>query len=95
MAINSQLSTLLNLIAYAVLEDSAEPRSYASITWSSRDLMVTPFAPAQYAPKINNGLEARSNVVQFQKSWYPRSQLTEIYQHRVEPQNFWKKGAPY
>ena len=34
---NSQLSTIC-----AMLKQSAKPRSYASITWSSRDFYVTP-----------------------------------------------------
>ena len=52
----------------------------------------------RYCNKRNsteNWLEAKVNVVQIQKTWYPRTQLTEIYQHRVVPQKFWKKGAPY
>ena len=42
-----------------------------------------------------NWLEANVNVVQIQKTWFPRTQLIEIYQHRVVPQKLWKKGAPY
>ena len=30
----------------------------------------------------------------FKKNWYPRNQLTEIYQHRAELQKLWKNGAP-
>ena len=33
-----------------------------------------------------NWLEAKVNVVQILKTWYPRTQLTEIYQHKVVPQ---------
>ena len=41
-----------------------------------------------------NRLEAKVNIFRFQKTRYPRAQLTEIYQHRVEPQNFAKRAHP-
>ena len=52
----------------------------------------------RYCNKRNsteNWLEAKVNVVQIQKTCYLGTQLTEIYQHRVVPQNLLKKGAPY
>ena len=41
-----------------------------------------------------NHLEANVNMVQYQKTWYSRVQLTDIYHHRDGPQKLWKKGAP-
>ena len=41
-----------------------------------------------------NRLETKVNIVQFQKTWYPRAQLTELYQLRVEPLETLKKGVP-
>ena len=38
--------------------------------------------------------EAKEDIVQFQKTWYPRDQLTEIYNRVKEPKKLWKKGAP-
>ena len=35
------------------------------------------------------------NIVQFQKVWYPRNQLVEIFLITVVPKKFLKKGAPY
>ena len=42
-----------------------------------------------------NRLEAKVKIFQFQKTWYPCTQFTKIYQHKVEPLKLWKKGAPY
>ena len=42
-----------------------------------------------------NRLEAKEDIVQFQKAWCFRDQLIEIYQHIDVPEKRWKKGAPY
>ena len=34
------------------------------------------------------------NIVQFQKVWYPRNQLVEIFQIMVMPKKLRRKGAP-
>ena len=41
-----------------------------------------------------NWLGAKVNVVQIQKTCFPRTQLTEVYQHRAVPQKLWKRGTP-
>ena len=43
---------------------------------------------------IQNGREARLNIVQFQKNWYCRSLLTEIYRIKVESETFVKRAHP-
>ena len=35
------------------------------------------------------------DIVQFQKVWYPRNQLVEIFQVKVVPKKIKKLGAPY
>ena len=44
---------------------------------------------------MKNRLEAKEDIIQFQKAWCFRDQLIEIYQHIDEPKKLWKKGAPY
>ena len=38
---------------------------------------------------------AWEDIVQFQKVWYPRNQLVEIFQVKVVPKKIKKLGAPY
>ena len=64
----------------------------------SRVILTKTIYFVRYCNKRNsteNRIEAKVNVVQIQENSYPdRTQLNEIYQHRVVPQKLWKKGVP-